>query len=211
MFRIIYGRGGRGLNINDVSYEEFEKRLKEADREGRVRLALEGIMGNVLTKRLQVIRDLNLETLEIRFPDAWEAVKVKTAREALVMSGLFVASPWKGPKEDLEITVDDGFSRTAYGLQLCADEEARCTGAEAIRILIKSLYTLHDEVRSILRASLVTNPWVAEDKGLTEKLKIILESKLGKKHAGELVCFLWNSKQLKRARRRLSNLLNIIL
>ena len=206
-----------------MSYEAFEEKLRSASWEERVRLALEGIRDNVITRHLSEIGDpdLNLPTLEIRFPEVYEAIKDKNARISLVLAGLFIASSWKGPKEDLELVLPTA-AELNYAVRDCSavhligkgSKEPAYTGSDAVRVLIRSLLALHDEVRSILDLPSKADPWrMPRERDRSAKLKTIMKEMVGMlgRPEDKLVYYLWHQEGLSRNRERLSKLLNLKL
>jgi hypothetical protein len=196
-----------------MNYKAFEEKLKSTSWEDRVRLAIKGVRDNIITMHLKKLRDLNLPTLEIRFPEVYEAVKDENARKALVLTGLFIVSNWKGPKECLELEWPQ-FPDLTSVLCDCSwgvgkeDERPLYTGTDAVRILVRSLLILYDEIRSILWYPIQADPWRTKNKEQATKLKAIMEEMLGR-YAGWIAYYMWHNEELPQNRNRLTKLLRL--
>ncbi len=212
----------------EFSYKSFEKKINEVSWEGRIKLAIKGIIQNVIAKRLGEIDKLNLETLKIRFPEAYEAIEDEVARKALVLTGIFQVSPWKGPKENLEIEIDRENSELALAIRnMAIPDNSRLKylvekipkeykevygGKDAVKIFIKSLYILFDEVGERL-SPLRRHPWNSKEGYEDEELKSIFYQNVltGVTYTDNFVYTLYHNNYLERARKRLSKLLEIDL
>lgn len=134
-----------------MSYEKFEKRLKSAGSEEKIKVALEGLLNNVFTRNLNEIHHSDLSTLEMQNPEAYETIRDKKIREALIKSKLFALARWKSPnaEEDIEIEFDSLFGhRLLYTLNEVArdhyePELNEAYGGEgAVKTFLRSLYII---------------------------------------------------------------------
>jgi len=138
--------------------------MRESDI--RVKVSVMGLANNIFFRNIQFVHDLNLPTLRIREPDVYETVKPLNTRKALVLTGFFQASRFKGREEDLEIEMPNIYPMTHYDFyrfhRVVTDkghwkfestpmEEYR--GEDSVKVTIKAISTLFNELTS------PENPW----------------------------------------------------
>jgi len=87
------------------SLSDFECELAQASTlEEEFKVVFEGLILNTFTIGLGKINQLNLPTLEIRYPEIYETVKDKSIREVLIKIGMFDVDVFKNPdKEAVEL------------------------------------------------------------------------------------------------------------
>jgi len=119
--------------------------LLKKDKE-RVKVALKGLLNNTFTRSLWDIHNLDLATLKMQNPEAYETVKERGMREALVKSKLFAVGRWKSPnaEKDIEIVFNHRYMELLSTLSNLAKVYGKPVyrGEDAAKVFLKSLYLI---------------------------------------------------------------------
>jgi hypothetical protein len=181
-----------------LDYACFERRLSGIGRWGdKVQLCLEGVFNNVFYRGAKLISDLNIGTLEERFPEVYETVRDNDVRRALVVSELFRVKPeYAAAKrlleklgvKELEIEIDDanpswgshGFSfLTSIRQSDFSNLEGLYGGGDAVKVFFKSIFLIAEELDSILYWPILADVWRVKSglESRRDELRAIMYSK----------------------------------
>lgn len=150
-------------------FMHFEAALANANSwEERVRICLDGILNNIFYRGALLISRLDLETLRIRYPELYETIKDETVRNALIASELFKAKFGSEVLHRLgveapEIEMDEQQYHIWDFLGVVRQEEFSQTeglyrGKDAVRVFLKSVLTLSEELYNTL-CPILADPW----------------------------------------------------
>lgn len=144
--------------------ESFERELEGAgDWRDAFRVALEGLVNNKFTRSLEEMSEANLPTLELQDSEAYETIKDRKIREALVVSGLFQVDRKWGPEgiEDVEICWNIRYDTSRFLRAIIGLTEGRKSaipppggwpeqpyaGGEAVKVFLRALHAVISEIR----------------------------------------------------------------
>lgn len=134
---------------------DFERELNEASTlEEKFEAIFKALILNTFTSGLNLIDQLNLATLEIRYPEVYEAVKDKGVREVLVRIGIFDVDMFKNSdRSAIELGFRSGTLGYPYlpffqALHMIWEHKYKDLadlygGPDAVKVLLKALHVLY--------------------------------------------------------------------
>jgi len=141
------------------TYNDFQSDLKTATTsEERVKLAIQGLASNKFVRNIEALDRSDLDQIKKTDPDLFAMLEPDEVREALVLTGFFRYSLSKGMPGQGEIELEDmpSCSRrdfiTFTGIFTSREDalppEDWSSGPDAVKIALKSIITLHSELKT---------------------------------------------------------------
>jgi len=141
------------------TYDAFESELKNASTsEERVRVAVQGLANNKFVREIEVADKSELEQIEKSDPELFATLEPDEVREALVLTGFFRYSLEKGLPGEGEIELEDmpscskrdfiNFTEIFTSREDALPAEGWVSGPDAVKIALRSMVTLHSELRT---------------------------------------------------------------
>jgi len=141
------------------TYNDFESELKKATTsEDRVNVAVQGLVSNKFVRNIEIVDRSDLDQIKKADPDLFAMLQPDEVREALVLTGFFRYSLSKGMPGQGEIELEDmpscsrrdfiTFTEIFTSREDALPPEDWSSGPDAVRIALKSIITLHSELKT---------------------------------------------------------------